>query len=560
MKTKSEEVAADVAFLLRARNPLIWIVTKEEPRVEKYLKEAAIAAGYIPRSWDCGRGVVDVKGEQNEFGPETMDIGETLKVIRSRAEAKSDRGAWIMRDLPPWIVGPGGMVTCRQVRNLALDLPGMPRDAAQALIVISPSGDVPAELGNHATVIEWPMPDRNEVAALLDAQINSLPEFENKVDPDTGKPILDAATRMPIPDPTKPMRALAAPNGVRDAAIDAATGLSGEEAQACYAKSLVQLRKIDPIAVTKEKKRVISKSGVLEWMDPLPDGIDGVGGLEVLKAWALERKLAYSAKARAYGLPPPKGCFLGGIPGCGKTLTAKALASAFGCPLIKLDLGALKGKFVGESEANLRKALRTIEAIGRCVLLIDEVEKALAGATGGAADGGVSSDQLGALLQWMNEPHEAFVIATANDLDSITTNAPEFLRKGRFDELFFVDLPNKRERLEVLRAALKAKGRKLDDLDQDDLPLIVAATDKFTGSEIAELVPSAMFAAFADGERPIKVADLVKCAKATTPLAQTAEAKIKKLKEWAEKRARFASAPENVVELAAVSGGRALDL
>src|SRR5262249_19066381 len=146
------------------------------------------------------------------------------------------------------------------------------------------------------------------------------------------------------------MRDAAAPNGTRDAAIDAAVGLTGEEAAACYAKSLVQLRKIDPKAVAREKKRVIAREKVLEWFDPLPGGLDAVGGPENLKAWLVSRAAAYSPKAREYGLPAPKGALLGGIPGCGKSLTAKAIATAWGVPLLKVDLGAIKSKFVGESE------------------------------------------------------------------------------------------------------------------------------------------------------------------------------------------------------------------
>lgn len=527
-KTKSDEVAADIAALLRARNPLIWIRTGEEARVEGYVAEAAASAKFIPRFWDCGQGVTSLTGDNEPFG--SADIGETLTVISRRADDKSDRGAWIMRDLPPWLAGPGGMVTCRQVKNLARKLPGLVADAAQALIVLSPSGEVPPELANHATVIEWPMPDRYEIGALLDATIDVLPDS---------------------------IKANAAPNGTREAAIDAAIGLSGEEAQACYSKSLVQLRKIDPLAVAKEKKRVIAREKVLEWFDPLPGGLDAVGGLEQLKAWLLERKLAYSAKARAYGLPLPKGTFLAGIPGCGKTLTAKAIATAFNCPLLKLDLGALKGKFVGESEANMRKALRTIEAIGRCVVLMDEIEKALAGATQGGADGGVSTDQLGALLQWMNEPHEAFVIATANNVSSITTNAPELLRAGRFDKIWFVDLPNRTERGQILKASLRGYGRDAAELDYG---AIVEATENFTGSEIAAIIPDALYKAFADGSREIRTDDVVAAAKKVVPLATTAADNIGKLKEWAKDRATPATAPEVKSQLKAVSGARAIDI
>ena len=190
------------------------------------------------------------------------------------------------------------------------------------------------------------------------------------------------------------LKATAATNGARDAAIDAAIGLSGEEAAACYARSLVQTKRIDPASVAKEKKRVITREQVLEYYDPLPGGLESVGGLDELKAWLTGRSAAYSPAARAYGLPAPKGAVFVGVPGCGKSLTAKAVATAWGIPLVKLDLGALKSKFVGESESNLRRAFGVIEALGRCIVWIDEIEKALQGATSGSADGGVSSDAL----------------------------------------------------------------------------------------------------------------------------------------------------------------------
>ena len=391
--------------------------------------------------------------------------------------------------------------------------------------MLTTSNVVPDELAGHATVIEWPLPDRAEIAARLDAVLESLPDD---------------------------LKATAAPNGQRDAAIDAAVGLNDEEAAACYAKSLVQTKRIDVAAVANEKKRVIARERVLEWHDPLPGGLESVGGLEGLKAWLNARKSAYSPRAREYGLPAPKGAMLVGVPGCGKTLTAKAVATAWNVPLLRLDLGALKGKFVGESEGNLRKALKVIESVGRCVIFIDEIEKALAGATQGAADGGVSSDALGTVLTWMQErTTEAFVIATANKIEDLP---PELLRKGRFDEIFFVDLPNATERREILTATLRKHGRGKIKLDTDS---VVEATEGFTGSEVAELVPDALFTAFNEGERELTTGDLVEAAKSVVPLAKTAAERIEKLRAWAKGRARPASTVETAVEKRKV---RALDL
>src|SRR6185312_5053586 len=291
--TRSQAVAADVAALLRARNSLLWIVTREEARVEKYLFEAAASAKYLARTWDIAQGVASISG-QIENDRVQGDPDGALDEIRQKT---GERAVWIMRDLPTWLQGPQMAITLRRLRNLARWLPGQPRENAQAIIVISPNGEVPPELAGHATVIEWPLPDREEIAALLDATVKSLPEDLQRT----------------------------AVNGQRDAAIDAAVGLSGEEAQACFARSLVQLRKIDPATIATEKKRVIAREGVLEWIDPPSGGLSVVGGLDQYKEWLISRALAFSPAARAYGLQAPKGTMVIGVPGCGKSYSAKAL-------------------------------------------------------------------------------------------------------------------------------------------------------------------------------------------------------------------------------------------
>jgi hypothetical protein len=506
--TRGQTIAADVAALLRSRNALLWVVTREEARVEALLFEAAAAANYVPRTWDAAAGVCAIGGQPDKAF-QSPDLDSVLTTIGERSRvAIAGRGVWIMRDLPVWVGGGlGGATTLRRVRNLARSLPAAPRDSAQALIVLSPDGNVPAELASHATVIEWPLPDREEIGALLDATVGSLPDE---------------------------IKSVAMLNGTRDEAIAAAIGLTGEETQSCFAKSLVLFRRIDPKAIAGEKKRVIAREKVLEWYDPIPGGLEAVGGLDALKTWLVSRSSAYSPAARAYGLPAPRGAMLVGVPGCGKSLTAKAVATAWGIPLLRLDLGSLQSKFVGESQGNLRKALRVIEAIGRCVVWLDEIEKALAGATQGAADGGVSADALGTILSWMQErAGEAFVIATANDVSGLP---PELLRKGRFDEVWFVDLPNLDEREAVLAAALKSHGRQLENLG-----VIAEVCDSFTGSEIAAIVPDAMFQAFADGQREISLSDLADAARSVVPLAKTAAEKITTLRAWATGRARHAT-------------------
>lgn len=528
-KTRSQQMAAEVAALLRARNPLIWIKSREETRVEMYLFQAAAAANYVPRTWDCAAGVCGMDGKPQPIG--SADLRDTLDAIREAATTTGvgSRGAWIMRDLPPWLnVGLGDK---RRVRNLTRIISEADREHAQAMIVLTPDGAVPPELSDIATVIEWPMPDRDEIADRLDAAIEPLSDEK---------------------------QAKALPASAREAAIDAAVGLSGEEASACYAKSLVMLSKVDPLEVAKEKKRVIAREGTLEWVEPLPGGLNAVGGLDQLKDWLVKRKLAFTPEGRAYGLPAPKGAFFGGVSGCGKSLTAKAISTAWGWPLLKGDLGGVKSKFVGESEAKLRNMFQTVDAVGRCILWFDEVEKSLAGATDGAADGGVSNDALGYILTWMQErKSEAFVIMTANNTDKLP---PELLRKGRFDELWFIDLPTQVERVQILNAALKAHGRSFETLEAERIGELCMACEGFTGAEMAAMVPEALFNSFADGARELNIDDLLGIAEKLVPLSKTAPEKMSAIRQWGATNARRATSAETGMESGSRRRVRQVDL
>jgi SpoVK/Ycf46/Vps4 family AAA+-type ATPase len=325
-------------------------------------------------------------------------------------------------------------------------------------------------------------------------------------------------------------------NGSRDAVIDAAMGLTADEAASCYAKSLVTLKRVDAFVVAQEKKRVIARERVLTWIDPDPRGLDAVGGLDELKSWLTARKMALTKAARDYGLPAPKGVLLVGVPGCGKSLSAKAIAAAWQIPLLRLDMGALRSKYVGESETNIRKALQVAETVSPCILWLDELEKALGGATQGAADGGVSADALGAILLWLQERTvPVVVVATANNVDALP---PELMRKGRFDEMFFVDLPTPVERAAIIRTTMQSFGRDPDSLNSSKIAM---ATSGFSGAELAALVPDAMFVGFADGARPITTGDLLDAASAVVPMSKSQSERITKLRQWAAGRCRPAS-------------------
>lgn len=508
---KQDQVVADIAALLRARNTLLWVVSREELRVERALIGVAESLNMAPMFWDCADGMT--------LGDGTVDdasLTDPASALQSIA-AQRRRALYVMRDLHKWM----DPVVLRSVRSLARKLQGAPRNEARALIVLSSSSEIPPELAGQATVIDWPLPDREEMGAILDSVVESLDDA---------------------------LRAEALPvNGARDAAVDAAVGLTAEEATNAYARSLVTERRIDPELVASEKQRVIARERVLTWYDPDPRGLDAVGGLDVLKGWLVSRRAAFSSRARAYGLPAPKGVLLLGPPGTGKSLTAKAIATAWGQPLLRLDMGALRSKFVGDSEANIRKALAVAETVAPCILWVDEIEKALAGASGPQGDGGVGADALGTLLSWMQDrAGSVFVVATANDVAALP---PELLRKGRFDELFFVDLPNATERGAIVAAALRQYDRE-PDLVKGDLNSIVDGTEGFTGAEIAALVPDALYAAFADDEREMGGQDLLDAASNVVPLSATAKEKIEGLRRWAVGRCRFASTPQAVASSA----------
>lgn len=510
--TRGARTNAEITDLLRARNTLLWVVTREEGRVESAIIEAAAAAKFDVRFWDCADGITAMVTETRD-GVTRSRWQEVNRVADPAAaldyiKNQRNRGVYVLRDLHKWL----DPIVLRTLRNLAKSLQSVELNEARAIVVLTPSAEIPPELAGHATLIDYPLPDRAEVSAILDDVLSAIPEK---------------------------MRATAIPSGTRDAAIDAAVGLTAEEAANCYARSLVTSKRIDPAVVATEKKRVIAREKVLTWHDPDPRGFDAIGGLDLLKSWLRARRAAFSASARAFGLPAPKGAMLVGLPGTGKSLTAKCIAAAWGMPLLRLDLGALKSKYVGESEGNIRKALAVAEAVAPCVLWLDEIEKALAGASGPQGDGGVSTDALGAVLSWMQERQgSVFVVATANDVRALP---PELLRKGRFDEVFWVDLPTRAERASIAAAALRAHGR---DPATVDCEAVALATDGFAGAEIAALVPDALFVAFAEGERALSTADLLTAAGTVVPLAKTAGDRIGALREWAKGRARPASLPE----------------
>src|SRR5699024_9995740 len=322
-----------------------------------------------------------------------------------------------------------------------------------------------------------------------------------------------------------------------------------------FALSLVMDGKLDINTVDhvlSEKQQIIKKNDILEYI-PRSSHMGDVGGLENIKNWLIKRDRSWLGSAEEYGLPAPKGLLITGIPGCGKSLIAKAVSSLWNLPLLKLDMGKIFSGVVGSSEENMRKAIETAEAIAPSILWIDEIEKGLAG-TNSSGDSGTASRIFGTFLNWMQDKTEpVFLVATANDIQKLP---PEFLRKGRFNEIFFVDLPTQKEREAIFKIHLEK--RLISETSRGDFPLedttyaqLANMTEGFIGAELEQVVISALFEAFAE-TRAIQMKDLEKAIEETIPLSVTQAEQIKALREWASVRAVAATLREDRKEYSEV--------
>jgi SpoVK/Ycf46/Vps4 family AAA+-type ATPase len=321
--------------------------------------------------------------------------------------------------------------------------------------------------------------------------------------------------------------------------LQAALGLTKDEAEKVYRKAQVTTGRLteDEVAIVlSEKQQLIRRNGILEYIE-YEEGIEAVGGLEELKHWLTQRSNAFTQRAREYGLPQPKGMLILGVPGCGKSLIAKTASKLWSLPLVRLDMGRVyDGSTVGRSEANLRNALKAAESISPMILFIDELDKAFAGSAGSAdSDGGTSSRIFGTFLTWMQEKKSpVFVMATANRVDRLPG---EFLRKGRFDELFFVDLPTFEERSQIFHIHL---SKRRSEVTRFDLSQLSSVSEGFSGAEIEQGIIAAMYEAFAQ-DREFTQLDIISAVKSTTPLSRTMTEQVAALRDWARLRARPAA-------------------
>lgn len=490
----------ELKILIQAQYPLIYLVTSEEERAERTIAEIAQGKNQQKKVflWTVTHGMIEYGGPRTVTQHNTISPEAAIEwVVRQK-----EPGLFIFKDLHPFIDAP---VTTRWLRDAIAGFKG----TQKTIIIMSPVQNIPIELEKEVVVIDYPLPDLAELNQVLSQQLET--------------------------NRSKKMA-----TEVREKLLKAALGLTKDEAEKVYRKAVVKSGKLTESEVgiiLSEKQQLIRRNGILEYIEE-DETIDAVGGLEELKKWLIQRSNAFTERAREYGLPQPKGMLILGVPGCGKSLIAKTTARLWSLPLLRLDMGRVyDGSMVGRSEANLRNALKTAESISPVILFIDELDKAFAGTTGSAdSDGGTSSRIFGSFLTWMQEKTSpVFVMATANRVERLPG---EFLRKGRFDEIFFVDLPTPEEKKEIFKIHL-LKRRK--EISRFDLEQLAKVADGFSGAEIEQALIAAMYDAFAQ-EREFTQLDIIAAIKSTMPLSKTMTEQVAALRDWARQRARPAAA------------------
>ncbi|GHU33380.1 ATPase [Betaproteobacteria bacterium] len=533
MNTASPAFAFEkqLADLLRARFPCLYIPTWEESRLIDLIRDVAGNADLIrtPRKvyeWSLTQGVVE---NGKAAGEETKAALKVLDFIGASKEA----ALFILKDFHIFFGvshRPHDPQIVRRIRDL---IPGLKQSQPpKNVIFVSPQLTLPDDLEKDVTIVEFALPTAAEIRAVLDEMIETNRH--------------SGRVRIQLSGDEKELLA------------KAAQGLTLKEAENAFARAMVEDGKFDISKVEtilEEKRQIIRKSGILECIKSDLD-IDDVGGLQNLKRWLIRRNKVWLDAAARYRLPAPKGVLITGVPGCGKSLVAKAVAAMWQLPLLRLDVGKIFAGLVGSSEENMRRAIQTAEAIAPCVLWIDEIEKGFGGmAGGGSNDSGTSARIFATFLTWMQEKtRPVFVVATANNIAALP---PEMLRKGRFDEIFFVDLPTRNERRDILKLHLERRltdPQVKGDLSINDLMLdhLSGLTEGFVGAELESTVIGGLFEAFYE-DRAVRPDDFVRAIKQTVPLSITQAEQIRSLRQWANARAVAATPAEDRADYAAAA-------
>lgn len=501
-------LAHEIETLIRARYPILYIVSAEEARVQSLLVEIAQRRQKKIFEWSCSNGLVpagtSIQSIQHRAAP-TREPLQALDQVIDHVEP----ALFLFKDLHPFLTK-GNYGVIRKLKEIAQHL----KNSHKTIVISSPVMEIPLELEKEITLLSLPLPTRTELGQLLDKIIEDV------------KPFSQVRIDLTKTD--------------RDRLLQAALGLTLAEAENVFAKIIVKEERLsgqDVQMVFGEKQQIVRKSGLLEYF-VAQESFTQIGGLGVLKDWLNKRAVAFTEEARAFGLPAPKGILLLGVQGCGKSLCAKAVSSLWQLPLLRFDMGRMFGSLVGSSEENVRRAIGVAESVAPAILWVDEIDKAFSGFQGsGITDSGTTARVFGTFLTWLSEKTApVFVVATANDISQLP---PELMRKGRLDEMFFVDLPSEKERLEIFCIHLNKRGR---DPKNFDLPPLTAASQNFSGAEIEQAIISALYDAFSE-QRELQTRHIVRALEQTVPLATTMDQQIDRLRTWAEGRARNASLP-----------------
>ena len=476
---------------MKAGFPLVSIETIEESKVKRTILDVGEQNGRIVRFFSISMGVIDSEGK-------TMDLRDPVEFIQ-KFSAKDEPSINVILDPTPFFQDP---MFCRVLKDSISAM-----REGNMFIFLSPVMEIPRDIEHLVSSVESKLPDRQEIGQLFDEIVSQL----------DGKQT----------DETK------------ERAIDALIGLSSDEAADALALSIVEgsmngEARVNPKAIMDEKCRALSRSGYMKVI-PASKG-DCIGGLRNLRDWIKRRKVCFEKEAKDFGLPTPKGMLLVGVPGCGKSLTAKQIPRDFDIPLIQLNMGAIFGSLVGESEKNIRKAIETAEAMSPCVLWIDELDKQLSGDSGSHE---TTRRVIAELLTWLEEKESpVFVVATANNIQGISKTFPEMLRKGRWDEMFFVDLPSPEERASIFSIHIEGTARR--NPIEFGIKNLAEATEGFSGAEIKAVVVDAMYRAFEDSNK-LHDNHVKEAIKNTIPQSQSARESIQGLREWARSRCLNAS-------------------
>jgi len=534
---KEEKINQELVSYVKAGYPLMVMVTAEENRAELEIARVAKECKRSITVWSVTEGLQDLEKRGNKGSDQ--DPVAMLKKIRSGSY--DDSTIFVLRDLHAFYKNP---ILIRHLRDIARDF----KQKKKNVVIITPVGTLPPELERDAVIINFDLPDREqieEIWSLLYVQNGELfKSMSTEIDEDWFDSKKAELTEDEI-----------------DRIITAALGMTGVEVENAFSKAIVQsLRspKDDRPSISelvmKEKANAVRKNGILEYYEAMETS-DDIGGVDALKKWLDIRSKAFSKKAREFGLPMPKGILLVGLPGCGKSLTAKAASNILNVPFIRFDISRVFGGIVGQSEQQMRGALQTIERVGQCVVWIDEAEKAFAGVGGsGSNDSGVTKRVFGNFLTWMQEKNGAsFVVMTVNNIDAIAASSPEMLRKGRFDEIFFVGLPSEKERELIFSIHIRKNSR---DPKNYNLKKLAKISDGFSGAEIEMAVVEGLYSAFY-AECELQDKHILKAVADTNPLSETQKGSLEHMKKWAENNATDASMSNN--KNGGVHAGRTLE-